>query len=426
MRIGAFFNKPTTASTPPLGDQGDVSRGTTPSRRSSIGSIDMEEPLVEIKPSPSEPANPEYNKWILPFYVHGDMEMAPFNRFHQNRGPNDEMPLNQGVVLDKVNTRFHRRRRLRPIKPVKKIMSEMDGSADAPIDLTNPAGPLASIPYKYLFYREDIRPAYQGTYTRLVSPRTARKLSRKPSHRGLPDTDYSYDSEAEWQEPEEGDEEVLDDDEKSEDENSDEEMDDFLDDEGDVAKRQLIVGDMEPKCSGLCWQGEDAQPQHGHDLSLYRMDVLHDSTKLPIDPYSTAHWADVGKKSPIKRKDNLPQPAAMQPPRLPLMAVDPNGGNLMPPSTLLRYTTPNGQSENNVLKAKAKTSTSGKPTKVVPPELLPAFKDAVSGSILTKLGLTEVLKTLFPKCSKDAIKHTLEAVAERRGAKEGEKKWVLI
>ena len=57
--------------------------------------------------------------------------------------------------------------------------------------------------------------------------------------------------------------------------------------------------------------------------------------------------------------------------------------------------------------------------------LLPSFKAAVVGSDLNKIALVEILKKQFPKCSKDAIKGTLETVAVRMGVKEADKRWVL-
>ncbi|KAJ9617105.1 hypothetical protein H2200_000826 [Cladophialophora chaetospira] len=422
MRIGNFFGKPAVSSTPPaVSDCGDVSRGTTPSRRSSITSIDMEPPVVDIKPSPMK-LKPDEKPFIMPFFRKEFMELAPTNRFLSNRVfEADDLLLNQNGTPEKINVRFRRRRRFCHIKPVKKILSEMNGSESAPIDLTNPAGPLDNIPYKYLFYREDVRPAYQGTYTRAVSPRKVRKLAIKPTYRGLPDTDYDYDSEAEWAEPEEGDEEILDDDEKSEEGDGDEEMEDFLDDEGDMVKRQLVVGDMEPKCSGLCWENGDP-PQNGFDMSLYRMDVLHDSTTFPINPFLTNHWSDLGKKSPAKREEKSQQ-VAMQPPRLPLMAVDPNGSSLTPLWTSQNHV-PN-QPENNNPTSKPKGNASKKPVQLVSTDVLPAFRAAVSGSRLTKVGLREVLKTQFPACTREAIKQTLDIIAERRGPKESAI-WVLL
>jgi chromatin assembly factor 1 subunit A len=72
----------------------------------------------------------------------------------------------------------------------------------------------------------------------------------------LPGTDYDYDSEAEWEPPDEGDDDVDAVDEESGSEEDEEDMEDFLDDEEDIGKRRLIVGNMDPVCSGLCWQGE--------------------------------------------------------------------------------------------------------------------------------------------------------------------------
>ena len=71
------------------------------------------------------------------------------------------------------------------------------------------------------------------------------------------------------------------------------------------------------------------------------------------------------------------------------------------------------------------------------------FKVAVQGNDLTKVGLLEILKKKyvlllslkikphadelfrFPKQPKDAIKDTLEMIAERVGPKTAEKKWML-
>jgi chromatin assembly factor 1 subunit A len=420
-RIRSFFGRPAAASTPPLFDQqNDVSRGTTPTRRNSITSIDMEDAIDDVEPA-SKPVNREYRRFILPFFVGDNTEMAPTNRFHQNRAfYDDRLPLNEEIAPEKLGERFLRHRRARPAKAVKQIMSDLSTSMETIIDLTDSTTPLAGIPYKYLFYKEDVRPAYQGTYSRPVSPRKARKLAIDPTYRGLPATDYDYDSEAEWQEPEEGDEEVLDDDEQSEDEAGDEEMDDFLDDENDLLKRQQLDEKMQPVSSGICWEG--VQPQNEWNFDVLRIQPMHDSVTFPIDPLSAAHWADV--KKPVKEKS--PQPATMQPPRLPLMTVDPNTGSLTPPK-LLDVATLSTQNENAATSAKkVKASTSGKPVKFVPPDVLPSFKAAVQGSALTKVGLIEVLKTKFSTCSKDMIKHTLEAIAKREGPKRGEEKWVLL
>lgn len=57
---------------------------------------------------------------------------------------------------------------------------------------------------------------------------------------------------------------------------------------------------------------------------------------------------------------------------------------------------------------------------------MPAFKAAIQGSDLSKVGLIEVLKKKFPGRSAAAIKGTLETVARRVGVKEVDKRWVLL
>lgn len=57
---------------------------------------------------------------------------------------------------------------------------------------------------------------------------------------------------------------------------------------------------------------------------------------------------------------------------------------------------------------------------------LPRFKEAISGSNLSKIGLVEVLKKSFPGRRAAAIKNTLERVARREGLKATDKRWVLV
>lgn len=65
------------------------------------------------------------------------------------------------------------------------------------------------------------------------------------------------------------------------------------------------------------------------------------------------------------------------------------------------------------------------PKKYVPDDELEDFKKAIDGSDMTKAGLIEVLKKTFPKIPKDAIKNSLDLVAERVGNKRDEKRWIL-
>jgi chromatin assembly factor 1 subunit A len=391
-----------------------------------------------------KPVNPEFSKWILPFFPPEHTEIAPYNRFLLDRSCTDrapewfETPVQQlddpAVVLRRLFGSA--KPRTKHIRPVKNIVSELGRSADRPIDLTT-TSPLTTaerslkqIPYKILSFREDVRPPYQGTFTRPVSPRTSRKLSRMPTTRGLPQVDYDYDSEAEWEAPEAGDEDLDDDDERSVDEDPEDNMGDFLDDEDEIARRRVIAADVEPVCTGLCWEGEADHTVAGINLALYRMDVLSDDTRLPIDPYSTAHWANSNKTTPLKPKPLAGETAAtsMQPPRLPLMTVT-NTYNSPTKTAFDNFTgglrAASGQ-ENAVMGVNTKPANPKKPIKSFPQELLPEFKAAVAGSDLNKVAIIEILKKQFGQCSKDTIKATLETVAVRQGVKEADKRWVLV
>lgn len=68
----------------------------------------------------------------------------------------------------------------------------------------------------------------------------------------------------------------------------------------------------------------------------------------------------------------------------------------------------------------------GKEKKMLPKEDWASFKEEVQGSNLSKIGLIEVLKKKFPKATAGMVKVTLEAVAQRVGKKESEKRWVVI
>lgn len=414
MRLGAFFGKPKPEAdrpnTPDNASEGGLSR------RSSVVSINVEKPSLDTKPA-NRPANPEFEKFILPFYVPEHTKVAPQNRFKSEDTLSLEDTHDSPSTILIFRDRFSRpRKRTRRTVPVKEIMRNMQASAVEVIDIDNTAGEaLNSAAYKCLQFREDVRPPYQGTYTRLVSPQMSRKLSRNPFTRGLPDTNYDYDSEAEWEPPGDDDEDLENDDELSDAEDNEEEMADFLDDADDVGRRKGPVVDMEPVSSGLCWAGE-AFDDNGMNVHQYRMDVLHDSTNFPINPYSSNHWADDVKPKANDKSDT--KTTSMPPPRPILSSLSPNAGLLMKQER--------GVDGKPLLIQQNGAASSKKQLKLIEPEFMSAFKQAVAGSDMTKAGLIEVLKKQFPKCSKDAIKDTLGCIATRVGKRESEKKWQLI
>ena len=414
MRLGAFFAKPKAENTPPSTPD-DVSEGAS-SRRTSIASIDMERPVLET-PKKSQLANVEYNKCFLPFFVPEHTEVAPINRFKIGREVDFEIRNDSQVYTVKLEEHFGRpRKRIRTTVPVKEIIQNIQATGLDVVELDHSAlEVLAKYRYKCLQFREDVRPPYQGTFTRSVQPAVSRKVSRKPFSRELPEINYDYDSEAEWEPPAEDDEDLEDDDEMSDAEDAGDDINDFLDDADDIARKKGPVSDMEPISSGLCWI-DGSFDDNGANIEQYRMDVLHDSTTFPINPYSTSHWHEdsIAKAA----APSNPVLSKMQPPRHPLSSLSPNAS---PPIKVEV-----GVDGKPLPIGPSKKGSSNKTPKLIDQEFLRDFKQAVDGSDLTKLGLIEVLKKQFPTCSKEAIRDTLATVATRIGKKEAEKKWQLV
>ncbi|KAL8990496.1 MAG: hypothetical protein Q9177_000868 [Variospora cf. flavescens] len=327
---------------------------------------------------------------------------------------------------------YKRRKLNRPHLSVREIVEHVHGTSQKPIDLTNPQTSKASqhpldvlktVSTKILRFAEDVRPPYIGTYSRIQDPAAARNMCRNPFARSLPCMDYDYDSEAEWEEPGEGEDLDSEGEEEAESENGDD-MEGFLDDEEAAdgprtgQKRRLLAGDLEPTSTGLCWEDAHLNPVRT-DLALYRLEVILDTPKIPIDPYSTTYWQDPPSSSvPAPSRTSHP---AMEPPRIPLNTS--NRTNVLLPTPALAVSGLKHPPSNANGPPQSKASQG--PKRMVAPDVLEDFKRAVEGSDLTKAGLVEVLKKQFPKQSKDAIKDTIGAVADRVGHKEKDKRWVL-
>jgi chromatin assembly factor 1 subunit A len=145
--------------------------------------------------------------------------------------------------------------------PVHAIVELVNGTSSNSIDLTytqgeRPQDLLGSITMKYFEFGEDVRPPYYGTWSRPQSVENARRLARNPFQQILPEVNYDYDSEAEWEEPEDG--EDLDSDGEEDEEDGEEDLDGFLDDEHlpDYlqARKGQMSNDLMPICSGLQWE----------------------------------------------------------------------------------------------------------------------------------------------------------------------------
>ncbi|PLN80090.1 chromatin assembly factor 1 subunit A-domain-containing protein [Aspergillus taichungensis] len=417
-KLNAFFAKPKPVSQP-----GTSTVSHSPSKASG------DAPPAEAGQD-SRPTLSDYQRLFPDFFLQSHTTVAPVNRFER-----DAQALQH--MRDKVDAQMksatasapragfrpselfqmmpYQRRRGRIPASVKEILLRMQNLGDQPETseaVQRPRNLLKQVRMKSLKFGEDVRPPYQGTYTRRMPAAEAHRLMRNPFHRGLPETNYDYESEAEWEEPEEG-EELDSEEEEDASEDGEDDLDGFLDDEGDddpqaavPGKRRLIVGDLEPACSGLQWQSD--HPGGGtasvdRELQRYRMETISDAVTFPIDPFSTAYWAPA--PTPVGAGAGAAGPG-----RSSLHAF--LGGGASAAGTAGSA----GGADGVVGPGRAK--------RAFPTDQLEEFKRAVDGSDLSKLGLIEILKKRFPKVSKEVLKETLNSVATRVGQKEVDKKWV--
>ncbi|KAB8234685.1 putative chromatin assembly factor 1 subunit A [Aspergillus alliaceus] len=401
-KLNAFFAKPKPSA------PSSVS-AITGSPKKSGGDGTANESSYEAGPSDYQRAFPE-------FFLQSHTKVAPPHRFERDsealrlmrekvdaclKSPNSSEESLAFRPSDIFSMMPYKRRRGRLPASVREILLQMQtlsdqaGSSEA---VQRQQGLLKKIRMKSLKFGEDVRPPYQGTYSKSLPESSAYKMMRNPFYRGLPETNYDYDSEVEWDEPEEGEE--LDSEEEEEmSEDGDDDMDGFLDDEDDQlvdGKRRLIVGDLEPVCTGIQWHDGRGDPK----LKAYKIETISDTVSLPIDPFSTAYW----------QKPKTSEPAQTS-----------GAGR----STLHSFlSNPSSGSASTQDGSALPLLGSGKAKRTFPAEQLTEFKQVVDGSDLSKLGLIEILKKRFPKVSKDVLKDTLNSVAIRVGQKEAEKKWV--
>lgn len=385
MKLNSFFAKPSVSSSSP----GQTAITPAPSKLSATA-----DPSDENRISQSD-----YEREFPTFFLQSHTTVAPSHRFERDsealkhvrqsidadltsETPVEPRPFRPSEVFQFIP--FHRRGQ--STISVKDILLQLQKSEDQSQQIRppgktvsiSPEDLLRKVTMKSLKFSEDIRPPYQGTYTRHVPASSVRRLARNPYHRGLPDTNYDYDSEAEWEEPEEGEELGSEEEDEGSDEGEDD-LDGFLDDEDDAlaeGKRRLIVGDLEPVSSGIKWASSGVDPE----MQVYRIETISDSVKFPIDPFSTAYWE---KPKPVD-----PGPAKARP----ATAID---GFLIP-------AVPGAPAASTPLPPTSKAK------RPFPPDQLGEFKEAVEGSDLSKIGLVEILKKRYvPRFySKTMLIHT--------------------
>ncbi|KAJ5109375.1 hypothetical protein N7456_006050 [Penicillium angulare] len=409
-KLNSFFAKPQLPPSP-------AKAPSSPSKTAST---------IDETSTTSQPLQSDYARTFPEFFLQSHTVVAPPHRFERDADAlthvrhsidaslssgdhtSEPHPFRPSEIFDMIP---YRRKRGRDVNSVKEILLRMQSLSDVANQPGNqvsseavkePLDQLSKITIKSLKFGEDVRPAYQGTFTRAVPEDIAKKVCRNPYRRGIPEINYDYDSEAEWEEPEEGEDLDSEEEEEASDEDEDE-MDGFLDDEDDAlagGKRRLIVGDLEPNCSGIRWAGDGVD----EDLKTYQIETISDAVQFPIDPFSTVYW---------------------QKPRTAEQALQKARATQKPGSSLDMFRVPPGPdagvTSNGLPPPPPPTSKARRP---FPPEQLTEFKEVVEGSDLSKIGVVEILKKRFPKVSKDTLKVTLDQVAVRVGQKEADKKWV--
>lgn len=276
MRLSSFFAKPATtdASKPP-------SVGGSSPRKDSIRDLDGS----ITAPTGVEDSRSDYRNEFPDFFIKSHTQLAPPHRFQRDDKATEHIREKLDSFLKETSAHPlyrpselfdmipYRRYHGRNIRPVRRLMKELQNDGNEPTgSKPDPRDLLKKITMKSLKFAEDVRPAYYGTFTRFLSRSQAGKLCRRPYSRGLPDIDYDYDSEAEWEEPEEG-EDLDSENEEEMSEDGEDDMDEFLDDEDEQidGRRRLVVGDLEPVCTGIKWQGEgDKDPI----IEAYRMETI--------------------------------------------------------------------------------------------------------------------------------------------------------
>jgi len=335
MKLGAFFKSSHQQGTPP---------------QSSIHSENVLTSTV---------MSVDYQAAFLPFYVKPGLEISR-SRFHRDMETRVQIRNKMDGSLGSSNSfsaNFMRVARGTSRLCIQELLEDLNN----PLNNVDPSIVRQRInksPRIHLQFAEDIRPPYSGTFSK-CSPSVS---GRRPLGRAAGIMNYEYDSEREWEQPEEDGEDIL---SEEEDASSDDdgEMMDFLDDDGVRIARPTTHFTMEliPLSIGVCWEDESIPD----GLDAFRIRPL--GHILPINPLTT----------PIDEHEfRTPQGR------------------------------PNGADQNSTA---AKVSD----FKPIPSEFMPAFISSIDGQAGTAVFLNELLKQKFPQCTKKAIREQFKSIAEK-------------
>lgn len=457
LRLGSFFIKaaPTKTNDAPHSQHQECENSEVERPETSVST--QASPSKESRPRrQSEVEYADYRSFFLPFALpsHATLPPDPYSMASSSE-IEQSLQLFDEALKSAVNCRTESLssilgiakppRRGRLPTPAVIVIERMQESRFQAIDVTgdntaketrDPAADLADIHMKHLHFCEDVRPPYTGSYTKITTSSMAWKVARNPVSRVREDTNYDYDSEAEWEEPEEGEDLLSDGEDEAESVGSADEMEGFVDD-GDVedtlkAGRRLITSELEPVSSGVCWEGQTrakATPEScpgDLDLGSMRLEWLIETSSKSINPLSDSYW---------QVKVAQPPPATDVFARLISSPSAASGSVMKPPRAPLQ---PASNSVNQKVIVNVKSGEKGpimaiissKNSKSAAAQLTGAdfdrFKEAVDGSNVTKIELLKALKQRFPQFTNDSIKETLTNNFVRHGGSAAEKRWKLV
>ncbi|KAF2170796.1 hypothetical protein M409DRAFT_18769 [Zasmidium cellare ATCC 36951] len=467
MRLGAFFQRgPATPAKPDNATTDGDEDAAIRARRRSL-SLELYDDVADNIKTPAKGTPPppsakkecvksvsDYQKTFLAFQLQSHCRMPPIaqpaseaaqDAFEQElKDPSLKEKFDLGLIDSyeaPTETKHYfagHPERGMPDPDIKALIDTIAGTSHQPIDLTGESsteGALArlhGLSIKHLQFYEDVRPAYCGTYTKIRSPRAVRKVTRNPFTRARPDTDYDYDSEAEWEEPKEDDEELLSDDEDEGDSQADgNEINDFLDDEDDDKnKRKVITSELVPESTGLCWIDSTGRNEQEKELQGMRMGVLLPAfSGTTIDPFSTEYWDSPSYQVPALQVNEKPAAAStpMAPPRVPLQPRLNTNGSIDKKHDLLGAAAGEKGAITSVVAVVQGAKRGPKPApKTLSKEDMDEFKEAVIGSPIGKLELQKGLKARFPKMTNEVIKETLSSQFAQVGKGKADKRWVFV
>lgn len=320
MRLNAFFTGVKVATTPKITPEATddvISADTRPEAASPSATapgIDLAERIPSNASSPRKPARKRFDDVFQPFFQKAHVSLAAWNRHldtkdipascnaldealqaHDQQGSADGSHDARKTELRSLKA--VRRGPFSVIPTVKDIVPLIQGSLERPVDLTgsrngktdtDPMRLLKFLPIKALQYFEDVRPPYRGTFSKQPPPKSQLRFGRNPFEKSLPEVNYEYDSEAEWEHPEEGEDLDVESEDDAESED-DGEMAEFLDDADadsklpDGNRRRVTTGDLQPFCSGLQWEdvrgkphvAEGAPVMQDFSFGKFKMELLH-------------------------------------------------------------------------------------------------------------------------------------------------------